>query len=105
METAKIDAFLLANQGFFPQESMAQVKEKLASLDEAQLAAANFKSPKTALILAILVPVANQFYVGKIGLGVAKLLTCGGAGIWTIIDWFVCQKNTRKINLEKLMSL
>jgi TM2 domain-containing membrane protein YozV len=28
----------------------------------------------------------DRFYVGKIGTGVAKLITCGGAGIWWIID-------------------
>ena len=28
----------------------------------------------------------DRFYVGKIGTGVVKLITCGGAGIWWIID-------------------
>jgi hypothetical protein len=28
----------------------------------------------------------DRFYLGYIGLGIAKLLTCGGFGVWAIID-------------------
>lgn len=31
----------------------------------------------------------HRFFVGKIGTGIAMLLTLGGCGIWTIIDFIL----------------
>ncbi|MBL3667871.1 NINE protein [Streptomyces sp. M2CJ-2] len=28
----------------------------------------------------------GRFYVGSVGIGIAQLLTCGGLGIWSLID-------------------
>jgi len=28
----------------------------------------------------------HRFYVGKTGSGIAQLLTCGGLGIWSLVD-------------------
>ncbi|NLW84222.1 MAG: TM2 domain-containing protein [Phycisphaerae bacterium] len=28
----------------------------------------------------------HRFYVGKIGTGIVQILTCGGLGIWALID-------------------
>jgi TM2 domain-containing membrane protein YozV len=43
----------------------------------------------------------DRFYIGDTGMGVGKLLTCGGVGIWAIVDWFLIQGATKQKNLEK----
>ena len=32
----------------------------------------------------------DRFLRGQIGLGVLKLLTVGGCGVWELIDWIIC---------------
>ncbi|MFT4189468.1 MAG: NINE protein [Aeromicrobium sp.] len=31
----------------------------------------------------------DRFYLGYTGLGIAKLLTCGGCGVWSLIDFIM----------------
>ena len=41
--------------------------------------------------------------LGQTGLGIAKLLTCGGLGIWTIIDWFTIMGKAKEQNFQLFM--
>ena len=100
------DSFLSANTANFPSEQLPSLRQRLSRLDDSQanqvIAAANIKNPTTALILSIFLGTlgVDRFYIGHIGLGVAKLLLAWLTfGIWTIVDWFLIIKATKKANL------
>ncbi len=54
----------------------------------------------TTLVISILFGLlgGDRFYIGDIGLGIGKLCTFGGLGIWTFIDWFLIMQATRSKN-------
>ena len=100
------DSFLSANTANFPSEQLPSLRQRLSQLDDSQanqvIATANVKSPTTALILSIFLGTlgVDRFYIGHIGLGVAKLLLAWLTfGIWTIVDWFLIINATKKANL------
>jgi len=51
------------------------------------------------VLLAIFFPI-QLFFVGKVGLGVAFLLTAGGCGLWWIVEIFLSPKRVRDYNEE-----
>jgi TM2 domain-containing membrane protein YozV len=62
-----------------------------------------FKDPTTSIIVSILAGGLgiDRFLIGDTGLGIGKLLTCGGLGIWALVDWFLIMGATREKNFTK----
>lgn|GEM_PF-1471978 len=60
------------------------------------------KDRTMALVLSLLAGGLgiDRFYLGDIGLGVGKLLTIGGLGLWTIIDWFLIMGRADQVNRQ-----
>jgi TM2 domain-containing membrane protein YozV len=86
------------------------IREKLLAVDDskwAMLSTAQFKDPTTILIISILAGSLgiDRFMIGDTGLGIGKLITCGGFGVWAIIDWFMIQNATREKNMQKIQQL
>lgn len=105
MESSRVDMFMMANSKYFEAHHLNSVREKLLSLDDSKWQSAQimqFKTPDTAQILSVIGGNfgMDRFFIGDTGLGIAKLLTCGGFGIWTIIDWFSISSAAREKNME-----
>lgn len=105
MEAQKVDLFMMLNSKYFESHHVHAVREKLLSLDESKwgmVQTLQFKDPTSSLIVSLMGGQLgiDRFLIGDTGLGVAKLLTCGGIGIWTIIDWFMIMGATREKNME-----
>lgn len=64
----------------------------------------NLTDPLLMLVISICFGVlgVDRFVLGDIGLGVGKLITCGGIYIWWIVDLFYIMDATREKNLQRL---
>ena len=71
-----VDQWITINAKYFPTEQVQYIRQRLEALPEQQL-----------------------------GLGVGKLLTCGGCGIWSIVDLFLIMDATRQSNAQKLFAV
>lgn len=106
MDSQKVDIFMMMNSKYFESYNVAAVRDRLMQLDDSKwgiVQTLQFKDPTTALIISLVGGGQlgiDRFYIGDTGLGIAKLLTCGGIGIWTIIDWFLIMGATREKNME-----
>jgi len=110
MEAQKVDMFIMTNSKFFESYQINGIRERLISLEDskwAMISSVQLKDPTVSLIISILAGHfgIDRFILGDTGLGIAKLLTCGGLGIWTIIDWFLIMGATREKNMQKIQQL
>lgn len=101
-----VDAWIALNQDKFDALQLSQIRDKLNTVDESKLSYLNsieLKNPTTILVLAILLGGVDRILLDEIGMGILKMLTLGGFGIWWIIDMVNAKKRTQAYNFKKLM--
>lgn len=107
MDSQRVDMYLMTNAKYFQGHHLNYIRERLTALDDskwAMISAVELKDPTTILIVSLLGGGLgiDRFIIGDTGLGIGKLLTCGGLGIWALVDLFLIMDATRQKNMEKL---
>lgn len=107
MDVQKVDMFIMSNAKFFEGHQLNMIRERLLAMDDSKwgmLSTVQLKDPTTSLIISILAGALgiDRFMIGDTGLGIGKLLTCGGFGVWSIVDWFMIQNATKAKNMQKI---
>ena len=110
MDQQKVDMFIMSYSKYFEGHQLGSIRERLLKLDDSKfvmLQSANLKDPVITLVISIVGGSVgiDRFFIGDTGLGIAKLLTCGGLGVWTIVDWFLIMGRTREINNQRIQQV
>ena len=109
MEQQQVEQLIEIYGNKLPIESILKKKKKLLSMDynTASIILAQAKDPTISIILSIIVGSwgIDRIYIGDVGLGIIKLLTCGGCGIWWLIDLFLIMDATKRKNLLQITEI
>ena len=104
-----VQNYLMANAKNLPEVSIEEIRAKLSSLSQEEFNRVQIVSLKDTFVVFLLSLFLgcygiDRFMLEQIGLGILKLLTGGGCGIWWLIDLFLIMEETKKTNYEKIMS-
>ena len=96
----------MTNKDAFTMPQLGMIKEKLATMPEEKftlISGTSYQNATTVFIISILVGGlgVDRFMLGQTGLGILKLITAGGCGIWWLIDLFVIKNKTYEYNFSK----
>lgn len=86
-----------------PEPPMAMPNQPLAPGQQQPVNGESDKDYLVAWLLAFFLGSfgADRFYMGEIGLGVLKLVTLGGCGVWALVDWIIIMAGARKDKLGR----
>ncbi len=105
MEKNRVDFFLAANSSKFESSALMSVRDALEKLNDDQFLAIQsieYRDPSVIFIIAFFLG-WERFWLDDIALGVVKIITCYGFGIWWLIDLFTAFSRAKKYNFKRFI--
>lgn len=104
----KINLFLISKSNYFPDEKLPEIKNILNNMNDNQfflLESLDLPNPQMVFFISLFFGIlgVDRFLLGNILLGILKLITVGGFGIWYLIDLCIIIGVTRRHNFKCLV--
>ena len=103
MKQEIIQQFMMQNGECFDPMMQAEIQKQLEEIDDSKsglILGGSYQKPTLILVIAILLG-WDRFFLDDIGMGVVKILTGFGCGVWWLIDIFSAKKRTYEFNYKK----
>lgn len=107
IDRSQIDFFIATNYNNFEPAALLHIKQMLEGMDEDQFLMVQtgaYRDPTLILVLAIFTGL-DRFFIDDVGMGVLKILTCGGFGIWWLVDICTAIERTKRYNYNRFMQM
>ncbi len=105
---SRADIFVAANSNKFSPNVLGEVRDTLASMSADHFAVtvseANFRDPSLILLVAVFLG-WDRFFLDDAVLGIVKVLTLGGLGVWWFIDLFTAAGRTKRYNYRRFLKI
>lgn len=106
-DKSKVDFFMAANANKFDAGVLMEVRKTLSGMTDNQfmaLQAVWFREP--ALIFAIAFICGwERFFLDDVLLGVLKIITLYGLGLWWLVDLFTAMSRAKKFNYNRFVQV
>ena len=103
MKPEYVQSFMIKYGECFDVMRAQEIQNKIAAIDDdkaAPLMSLELQKPTFILVIAILLG-WERFFLDDIGMGILKVITCYGFGIWWLIDIFSAKKRTYDYNYKR----
>ena len=107
MDSNQVNFWLSINAECFAPEALQTIKSNLEQMNDNQmmyLQNASFEKPSTILLIAIFLG-WERFWLNDIALGIVKIITAYGCGIWWLADIFTAKKRAQIYNFQQFQKL